>query len=160
MAERSIPQTEREREREYGSSIHDVREYVDYVLGKVSKGRSAFGREALAAAPAFRPMEYALHRLGDAYLQLRAFSLGLICNILEHSNHAAASFPPPNSPTRRSNQRGGRDKSFVLATDPKFLFQHFFRFQIFRAKGICYSLIYGMLCNITTRDDELSNFSN
>lgn len=73
-------------------------ERVDYVLAKLPKGRSAFGREPLAAAPAFRPMEYALHRLGDAYLQLQAFSLGLYA-IFSSILIALREFSTANSPT-------------------------------------------------------------
>ena len=93
------PSTESERGRERGiprSTTYASRRTT--CSQKFRRAALPSVERALAAAPAFRPMEYALHRLGDAYLQLRAFSLGLICNILERSNHGAASFP--NSPTR------------------------------------------------------------
>lgn len=92
------PSTESERGRERGiprSTTYASRRTT--CSQKFRRAALPSVERALAAAPAFRPMEYALHRLGDAYLQLRAFSLGLICNILERSNHGAASFP--NSPT-------------------------------------------------------------
>lgn len=104
------PSTESERGRERGiprSTTYASRRTT--CSQKFRRAALPSVERALAAAPAFRPMEYALHRLGDAYLQLRAFSLGLICNILERSNHGAASFP--NSPSRWADV-------LVLATYP------------------------------------------
>lgn len=98
---------EKSPERSPASKIHneserrgaEASERADYVLAKLSKDRSTFRQEALAAAPAFRPMEYALQPdSGDAYLQLQAFSLGLYA-ISSSILIALREFSTANSPT-------------------------------------------------------------